>query len=103
MEIAETIIREIVGQKIWIEHGHQHDSFNKVTDFGNPNVTPLGFYIVSQLVDALTERSQFGKYKWLKDIESVYPNEEIPYWLFSNYFHKEMSLLLRWTLLPFYS
>ena len=28
-------------------------------------------------------------------------NEAIPYWFFSNYFYKEMSIWLRWILLPF--
>lgn len=101
LEVAEVITREVAGRQIWIEHGHQHDSFNAIADFGNPSVTPLGYYIVSQIVDGLSERSQRGKYPWLKDIESVYPNEEVPYWLFSNYFYKEMSPVLRWALVPF--
>ena len=101
LEAKETITRQIKGQTIWIEHGNQHDSFNQISDFGNPYVTPIGYYIVSQIVDGLVERARFGKYQWLKDIESVYPNEEIPYWFFSNYFYKEMSIWLRWTLLPF--
>jgi hypothetical protein len=37
----------------------------------------------------------------LKDIQSVYPSEQIPYWVLSNYFYQEMSPLLRWLLLPF--
>ncbi|ACB50610.1 hypothetical protein cce_1260 [Crocosphaera subtropica ATCC 51142] len=101
LEAKEAITRQIQGKTIWIEHGHQQDSFNRIADFGNPYATPIGYYIVSQIVDSLVERSSLGKYSWLKDIESVYPNEEIPYWFFSNYFYKEMSLWLRWVLLPF--
>ena len=101
LETKEVITRSIQGRTIWIEHGNQHDSFNRIVDFGNPYVTPIGYYIVSQIVDALVEKSRRGKYKWLKDIESVYPNEAIPYWFFSNYFYKEMSIWLRWILLPF--
>ena len=101
LEAKEAITRQIQGKTIWLEHGNQHDSFNRIADFGNPYVTPIGYYIVSQIVDGLVERSRLGKYRWLKDIESVYPNEQIPYWFFSNYFYKEMSLWLRWILLPF--
>lgn len=102
LEVAEVITRPLPGNRqIWIEHGHQHDKFNAIADFGNPYVTPLGYYIVSQVVDTLTERARFGKYDWLKDIESVYPNEEVPYWFFSNYFYKEMTPWLRWMLVPF--
>ena len=31
----------------------------------------------------------------------MYPNEEIPAWIWSNYFYKEMTPILRWCLLPF--
>jgi hypothetical protein len=31
----------------------------------------------------------------------VYPNEEIPLWIWSSYFYKEMTPILRWCLLPF--
>jgi UDP-2,3-diacylglucosamine pyrophosphatase LpxH len=101
LEAKEAITRQIQGRTIWIEHGNQHDSFNRIADFGNPAATPIGYYIVSQIVDGLVERSRLGKDRWLKDIESVYPNEEIPRWFFSNYFYKEMSIWLRWILLPF--
>ena len=101
LEAKEAITRQIQGRKIWIEHGNQHDSFNRIADFGNRAATPIGYYIVSQIVDGLVERSRLGKDRWLKDIESVYPNEEIPRWFFSNYFYKEMSIWLRWILLPF--
>ncbi len=101
LEAKEAITRQIQGRTVWIEHGNQHDSFNRIADFGNPAATPIGYYIVSQIVDGLVERSRLGKDRWLKDIESVYPNEEIPRWFFSNYFYKEMSIWLRWILLPF--
>ena len=101
LEAKEAITRQIQGRTIWIEHGNQHDSFNRIADFGNRAATPIGYYIVSQIVDGLVERSRLGKDRWLKDIESVYPNEEIPRWFFSNYFYKEMSIWLRWILLPF--
>ena len=101
LEAKEVITRSLQGQTIWIEHGNQHDNFNRIDDFGNPFVTPIGYYIVSQIVDGLVEKSRLGRYRWLKDIESVYPNEAIPHWFFSNYFYKEMSIWLRWILLPF--
>lgn len=42
-----------------------------------------------------------GRNEWLKDIESVYPSEEVPLWVLSNYFYREMTPILRWFLLPF--
>src|SRR5699024_8314002 len=38
---------------------------------------------------------------WLKDIQSVASLKDIPSWMTSNYFYKEMGILLRYILLPF--
>jgi UDP-2,3-diacylglucosamine pyrophosphatase LpxH len=95
------IIREIHGRKIWIEHGNQYDAFNHMPDFGNPYAQPVGYFITSSVVSTAGKHSKFGKYNWLKDIQSVYPSEQIPYWVLSNYFYHEMSPYLRWLILPF--
>jgi UDP-2,3-diacylglucosamine pyrophosphatase LpxH len=95
------IIREINGRKIWIEHGNQYDAFNHMPDFGNPYAQPVGYFITSSVVSTAGKHSKFGKYNWLKDIQSVYPSEQIPYWVLSNYFYHEMSPYLRWLILPF--
>lgn len=96
-----SIIREIGGRKIWIEHGNQYDSYNHMPDFGNPYAQPIGYFLTSNVVSTAGKHSQFGRYNWLKDIQSVYPTEQIPYWIMSNYFYQEMSPLLRWFILPF--
>jgi len=57
--------------------------------------------VTSKAVGAAGQISEKGKYNWLKDIQSVYPTEDIPYWLVSNYFYKEMSPYLRIILLQF--
>jgi UDP-2,3-diacylglucosamine pyrophosphatase LpxH len=101
LEQKPSIIREIGGKKIWIEHGNQHDSFNYMPDFGNPYAQPIGYFIASSVVSTAGKHSKFGKYNWLKDIQSVYPSEQVPYWVLSNYFYHEMSPLLRWLILPF--
>lgn len=101
LEQQPAIVREIGGKKIWIEHGNQHDDFNRMPDFGNPFALPVGYFITSGLVSGAGKRSQFGRNDWLKDIQSVYPTEEIPYWVLSNYFYREMSPWLRWIILPF--
>ena len=44
--------------------------------------------------------SDFGRGDWLKDIRSV-GTMQIPDWMLSNYFYREMSMALRWVLLPF--
>ena len=70
-------------------------------DFGNPYAHPIGYFLTSSVVSTAGKHSKFGKYNWLKDIQSVYPSEQIPYWVLSNYFYHEMSAFLRWLILPF--
>ena len=101
LERTPSITREINGKRIWIEHGNQHDAFNYMPDFGNPYAQPVGYFITSGMVSTAGKYSKYGKYNWLKDIQSVYPTEQVPYWVLSNYFYHEMSPLLRWLLLPF--
>ncbi len=101
LEQTPAITREINGKKIWIEHGNQYDAYNRMPDFGNPYAHPIGYFLTSSVVSTAGKHSKFGKYNWLKDIQSVYPSEQIPYWVLSNYFYQEMSPLLRWLLLPF--
>lgn len=95
------LVREVAGRKIWIEHGNQHDDFNQFPDFGNRYGLPSGYFITKHTVAAAAESAQKGRSPWLDDLESVYPNEEIPFWIWSNYFYKEMTPLLRWCFLPF--
>jgi UDP-2,3-diacylglucosamine pyrophosphatase LpxH len=95
------ITREVAGRKIWIEHGNQHDSFNRFPDFGNRYGLPAGYFITTHTVATAAECAEKGRSPWLDDLESVYPNEEIPAWIWSNYFYKEMTPILRWGLLPF--
>jgi predicted phosphodiesterase len=101
LERTPSTTREINGKRIWIEHGNQYDAYNHMPDFGNPYAQPVGYFITSSMVSAAGKHSQFGRYNWLKDIQSVYPTEEVPYWVLSNYFYHEMSPLLRWLFLPF--
>lgn len=95
------ITRTIGNKKIWIEHGCQHDEFNSISKFGDPDVTPLGYYVTTRIVTTATKYSDFGKSKWLKDVESVYPKEHAPHWVYSNYYYREMNFLLRLAVLPF--
>jgi hypothetical protein len=46
------------------------------------------------------EIGHVGRGNWLKDIRSV-STMQIPDWVLSNYFYREMSPVLRWVLLPF--
>ena len=101
LERTPSITREVNGKRIWIEHGNQYDAFNYMPDFGNPYAQPFGYFITSGVVSTAGKHSRFGRYNWLKDIQSVYPTEQVPYWVMSNYFYHEMSPLLRWLLLPF--
>jgi UDP-2,3-diacylglucosamine pyrophosphatase LpxH len=101
LEPVVHITREVAGRKIWIEHGNQHDAFNRFPDFGNPYGLPGGYFITTHTVAAAAESAARAESPWLNDVESVYPNEEIPAWIWSNYFYREMTPLLRWCLLPF--
>lgn len=95
------ITRECAGRKIWIEHGNQHDIHNRIERFGDPHAKPLGYFITERLVSSASRKSYLGRNDWLRDIESVSPSENVPNWLLSNYFYREMNPLLRWFLLPF--
>ena len=95
------ITRTIAGHTVWIEHGNQYDAFNRFPDFGNRYGLPLGYFITSGVVAAAGRSAERAKARWLDDVESVYPNEDIPFWALSNHFYKEMAPVLRWGLLPF--
>ena len=101
LEPVTHILREVAGRKIWIEHGNQRDAFNTFPDFGNRYGLPEGYYITLRSVVTAAEGAKRGKSAWLNDLASVYPSEDIPFWIWSNYFYREMTPLLRLLLLPF--
>lgn len=101
LEQTESITRELGDARVWIEHGNQHDATNRMPDYGNPYAQPIGYYVTSKVVGSAGQLSQRGRYNWLKDVQSVYPTEDVPQWVLSNYFYREMSPLLRWVFLPF--
>src|SRR5262245_48984824 len=100
LDTSLNLIRTVGGKKIWIEHGQQRDEFNTFPDYGNPYALPVGYFITQTFVSGASRHSDFGKGDWLKDIRSV-GTMQIPDWVLSNYFYREMSALLRWVLLPF--
>jgi len=101
LEPKLSTVRTIGGGKIFIEHGMQEDKYNAMPDFGNPYANPLGYFITRNIVATAGKQSKYGRYNWLKDLQSVSPMEDIPNWMFSNYFYREMSMFLRWLLVPF--
>jgi len=101
LEPVQSITRKVGKHTIWIEHGNQYDDFNAFETFGDPADTPIGYFVTAQFVGGASEISSLGKQNWLKDIQAVYPTEHVPHWVFSNYFYKEMSPILRWLLAPF--
>jgi UDP-2,3-diacylglucosamine pyrophosphatase LpxH len=100
LDTSLVLIRTVGGKKIWIEHGQQRDEFNAFPQYGNPHALPVGYFITETIVSGASRRSDFGKGNWLKDIRSV-GTMQIPEWVLSNYFYREMSKVLRWLLLPF--
>jgi UDP-2,3-diacylglucosamine pyrophosphatase LpxH len=101
LEQSVAVTRELGTRSVRAEHGNQHDETNRMPDFGNPYAQPVGFHVTSTFVGGAGKVSERGRYNWLKDIQSVYPTEDIPHWVLSNYFYREMSPLLRWALVPF--
>jgi UDP-2,3-diacylglucosamine pyrophosphatase LpxH len=100
LDTALVLIRSVGDKKIWIEHGQQRDQFNAFPDYGNPHALPVGYFITETFVSGASRYSDFGRGDWLKDIRSV-GTMQIPDWFLSNYFYREMSVMLRWLLLPF--
>ena len=94
------LIRVVGDKKIWIEHGQQRDKFNAFGDYGNIHALPVGYFITETFVGGASRLSDFGRGDWLKDIRSV-GTMQIADWFLSNYFYREMSMVLRWLLLPF--
>ena len=101
LEPEVSIRRELAGKKIWIEHGMQHDESNRMPDFGHPHANPVGYFVTRSIVGTAGRLSGRGRFNWLRDIQSVTPLEEIPRWVISNYFYREMNPLLRYAVLPF--
>src|SRR5499433_3985342 len=100
LDTSLVLIRAIDDKEIWIEHGQQRDKFNAFPDYGSPYALPVGYFITQTFVSGASRHSDFGRGNWLKDIRSV-GTMQIPDWVLSNYFYREMSALLRWVLLPF--
>ena len=100
LDTSLVLIRTVGDKKIWIEHGQQHDEFNAFPEYGNLHALPVGYFITETFVSGASRHSDFGKGDWLKDIRSV-GTMQIPDWILSNYFYREMSTVLRWLLLPF--
>ena len=94
------LIRPVGDKRIWIEHGQQRDQFNSFPEYGNAYALPVGYFITETFVSGASRYSDFGRGDWLKDIRSV-GTMQIPDWMLSNYFYREMSMALRWVLLPF--
>ncbi len=101
LESSYAVTRRCAGREIWIEHGNQHDEYNRIERWGDPHAKPPGYFITERLVGAANRKSRLGREDWLRDLESVSPSENVPNWMLSNYFYREMHPLLRNILVPF--
>ncbi|WP_435358494.1 metallophosphoesterase [Haloarchaeobius sp. DFWS5] len=95
------LVRAVGSRRIWIEHGMQEDPNNRLPQFGNPFANPPGYFVNQRVTGKAGQLSERGKYNWLKDIQSVTPMDDIPWWMISNYYYREMSPFLRYASLPF--
>src|SRR5690606_6334526 len=94
LDTAENLSRTLGGRIVWIEHGQQSDPFNASPDYGNRYALPVGYFITEVVVAGASRLSSFGRGTWLKDIRSV-ATEQIPDWVLSNYFYREMWWVIR--------
>jgi UDP-2,3-diacylglucosamine pyrophosphatase LpxH len=101
LEQTVVITRPVGDRLVWIEHGQQRDPNNESPDFGNPYANPPGYYVNRHITSRAGKHSGRGKFNWLKDIQSVTPMTQIPDWMISNYFYREMSPILRYAAVPF--
>ncbi|MFC7229332.1 metallophosphoesterase [Salinirubellus salinus] len=101
LEQEVVLTREVAGRTIWIEHGQQRDPNNESPEFGNPYANPPGYFVNQHITGRAGQLSKRGKFNWLKDIQSVTPMTQIPDWMTSMYFYREMSPLLRYSVVPF--
>ncbi|WP_267639680.1 metallophosphoesterase [Haloarchaeobius amylolyticus] len=95
------LVRPVGSKRLWIEHGMQEDPNNRLPQFGNPFANPLGYFVNRHVTGKAGQLSKRGRYNWLKDIQSVTPLADIPAWMISNYYYREMSPFLRYASLPF--
>jgi UDP-2,3-diacylglucosamine pyrophosphatase LpxH len=86
--------RELLGRTLWVEHGQQCDPVNASPDYGNRYALPVGYFITRTVVAGGSRHSTFGRGNWLKDLRSV-ATEQIPDWVLSNYFYREMGPVIR--------
>ena len=100
LDTSLQLFRTVASKKICIEHGQQIDPYNAAPDYGNVHALPAGFFITETFVSGASRYSTFGRSDWLKDIRSI-DVRQIPDWLVSNYFYREMNVVLRWLLVPF--
>ena len=94
LDTSISVKRELLGRTIWIEHGQQADSFNASPEYGNPFAMPVGYFITRTVVSGASRFSDYGRGNWLKDIRSV-GTHNIPDWILSNYFYREMGWAIR--------
>jgi UDP-2,3-diacylglucosamine pyrophosphatase LpxH len=97
-----SLTREVGDYVVHVEHGMQRDSNNRIPDFGNPHANPPGYFVNRQVTSRAGRLSARGKFNWLKDIQAVTPLTQIPAWMVSNYFYREMSPWLRYVSAPFF-
>ena len=101
LEQTVSLERDVGDHVVHVEHGMQEDPNNRIPDFGNPHANPPGYFVNRQITSRAGRLSGRGKYNWLKDIQAVTPMTQIPDWMISNYFYREMSAWLRLAVVPF--
>jgi len=97
----KSLERTVGDRTVYVEHGNQQDPNNRITEWGNPHVTPVGYYYNTLVTSRAGRLSDRGRYNWLKDVQAVTPTERMPVWLASQYFYREMNPVLRYALVPF--
>lgn len=93
--------RQIWWKKIRIEHWNQLDMNNAYEKWGSVEKLPIWYYFNRNLINKIEGIFTNEHSKWLKWFINVHPHSNVPIWLFSNYFYRQMNPFLRYSILPF--
>ena len=85
---------------IYCEHGHQLDPSNRITDPGDPLDTPFGTHVVTELVRPIGSGAAVTESLDLRELNHVFPIDDIPEWIGGRIFYQFLSQAIRWILTP---
>jgi lysylphosphatidylglycerol synthetase-like protein (DUF2156 family) len=77
-----------------VEHGHRLDPVNALHDPRDPSETPLGAYVVTELLPALPDKP------WMAGVESLSDPSALPAFVASRIAYRTLARPLAWLVVP---